>query len=105
MMRDRIKMYIKYCDPCQMQNMHKLEKCLHVLQPIPVPQKCFGQIGLDLIGPLCESNKKKYIITCVDYFSKYVEAKAEENKTGAAVATFIYDLICRYKLHNLPILC
>ena len=48
----------KYCDPCQMQNMHKLEKCPHILQSIPAPQKCFGQIGLDLIGPSCESNKK-----------------------------------------------
>ena len=59
MMRDRIQMYIKYCDPCQMQNTHKLKKCPQILDPIPVPQICFGQIGLDLIGPLCESNQKK----------------------------------------------
>ena len=89
-----------------------------------VPQKCFSKVGLDLIGPLCESNQKKYIIFCIDYFSKYVEAKAIENKTGVAVATFIYELICRYgvldititdqgkyygttayKLHNFHILC
>ena len=62
MMRDRIQMYIKYCDPCQKQNTHKLEKCAHVLKPISIPQKCFSKFGLDLIGPLCESNQKKYNI-------------------------------------------
>ena len=103
MMRDRIQMYIKYCDPCQKQNTHKLEKCAHILKPISVPQKCFSKVGLDLIGPLCESNQKKYIISCIDYFSKFVEAKAIENKTGVAVATFIYELICRYGVLDITI--
>ena len=103
MMRDRIQMYIKYCDPCQKQNTHKLEKCAHVLKPIFVPQKCFSKVGLDLIGPLCESNKKKYIISCIDYFSKFVEAKAIENKTAVEVATFIYELICRYGVFDITI--
>ena len=83
--------------------MHKLEKCPHVLQSITVPQKWWSQIGLDLIGPLCESNQKKYIITCEDYCSKYVKAKAIENKTGTAVATFIYELICRYGVMDIMI--
>ena len=28
------------------------------MKPISVPRKCFGQVGLDLIGPLCKSNQK-----------------------------------------------
>ena len=52
MMRDRIQMHIKYCEPCQMQNSHKLEKGAHVLHSIPVPAKCWVQIGVDIIGPL-----------------------------------------------------
>ena len=103
MMRDRIQMYIKYCDPCKKQNTHKLEKCAHILKPISVPQKCFSKVGLDLIGPLCESNQKKYIISCIDYFSKFFEAKAIENKTGVTVATFIYELICRYGVFDITI--
>ena len=103
MMRDRIQMYIKYCEPCQMQNSHKLEKCSHVLHSIPVPSKCWAQISVDIIGPLRESNNKKYIVTCVDYFSKYVEAKSLENKTGSAVGAFLYDLICRYGVVDITI--
>ena len=68
MMRDRIQMYTKYCKPCQIQNSHKLEKCPHVLHSVPVPTKCWAQIGIDIICPLRESNNKKYIVTCVDYF-------------------------------------
>ena len=63
----------------------------------------FQQGWADLIGPLCESNQKKYIISCIDYFSKFVEAKAIENKTGVPVAAFIYELICRYGVFNITI--
>ena len=59
MMRQSIQMYIKYCEPCQMQNTHKLEKCPHLFKSIPVPAKCWSEIGLDLFGPLKESNGKK----------------------------------------------
>ena len=103
MMRQLVQMYIKYCEPCQMQNTHKLEKCPHLLKSIPVLAKCWSKIGLDFIGPLKESNGKKYIISCVDYISKYVEAKAIENKTCSAVGTFIYGLICRYSVMDITI--
>ena len=39
----------------------------------------------------------------VDYFSKYVEAKAIQNKTGFTVATFICELICRYGVMDIMI--
>ena len=103
MMRDRIQMYIKYCKPCKMQNSHKLEKCPHVLHSVPVPSKCWAQIGIDIIGPLRESNNKKYIVTCVDYFLKYIEAKSLENKTGSAVGAFLHELICRYGVMDITI--
>ena len=103
MMRQQIEMFIKHCEPCQMQNAHKLEKCPHSLKSNPVLAKCWSKIVLDLIGPLKESNGKKYIISCVDYFSKYVEAKATENRMGSAVGTFTYDLMCRYGVMDITI--
>ena len=97
-------MYIKYCEPSQMQNSHKLVKCPHVLHSVPVPAECWAQIGVDIIGPLRESNNKKYIVTCADYFSKYVEAKGLENKTGSIVGAFLYELICRYSVMDIMIM-
>ena len=55
----------------------------------PCSCKMFFQMGVDLIGPLKQSNGKQYIISCVDYFSKYVEAKGIENKTDSEVTKFL----------------
>ena len=51
--------------------------------------------GIDLIGPLPEINGKKYIVTAICYFSKYVEAKAIESKSATEIAEFLFELICR----------
>ena len=40
----------------------------------------------------------------MDYFSKYVEAKAIENKTGTTITTFICELICRYGVMDIMII-
>ena len=54
----------------------------------------FFCLGVDLIGPLKEYEGKHYIATAVDYFTKFVEAKAISNKTADEVGTFIYELFC-----------
>ena len=65
--------------------------------------KILGKIGVDITGPLRESNNKKYIVTCVDYFLKYIEVKSLENKTGSTVGPFLYELICRYGVMDITI--
>ena len=87
-----------------MQNSHKLEKCPHVLHSLPVSAKCWTQIWVDIICPLRESNNKKYIVTFVDYFLKYIEAKSLENKTGSAVGEFSMISSVDMVLWTLPLL-
>ena len=54
------------------------------------------QIGLDLIH-MNKCRGYQYIITAIDYLSKYCEMRALKEKTAKEVATFIYeDLICRW---------
>ena len=56
---------------------------------------CISQVGLDLIGPLPLTKKgNKYIVTLVDYFSKWPEATALPDKTAVGVAYFIFELFC-----------
>ena len=38
-------MYVKYCEPCQLNNTKKLFKCPHEMQQIQVPNKIWTQIG------------------------------------------------------------
>ena len=52
--------------------------------------------GIDLVGPLRESQGYKYIAMAVCYFSKYVEVKPLRTKTSDEVALFLYELICQY---------
>ena len=51
---------------------------------------------MDIVGPLCECQGMKYIVTSVCYFTEWVEARAVPDETGAQVAGFIYWLFTRY---------
>lgn len=54
------------------------------------------QVGIDLIGPLPVTPRgNKYVVTLVDYFSKWPEASALPDKNATGVAHFIYELFCR----------
>ena len=48
------------------------------------------------MGPLPVTAKgNKYIITLVDYFSKWPEAEALPDKSAKGVALFLYRMMCR----------
>ena len=49
------------------------------------------QIGINLCG-LAEVNGFKYLILCIDYFSKWSEARAIEDKSAPTVANFLYKI-------------
>ena len=53
-------------------------------------------VDIDLVGPLCEVNGKKYIVTAICYFSKYVEAQAISSKSTTEIADYLFSLICQY---------
>ena len=54
------------------------------------------QVGIDMIGPLPLTKKgNRYIVTLVDYFSKWPEAAPLPDKTAPGVALFLYELFCR----------
>ena len=56
----------------------------------------FKFTGIDLIGPLQESEGKKYIATSMCSFTKFVEAKVIPNKTAEQVGIYIYELFSHY---------
>ena len=41
-------------------------------------------------------DRYKYLIVCIDYFSKWSEAKAIGDKDSITVAQFLYELISRH---------
>ena len=93
MLKD-IETYIKSCDQCQRRG-KPIGK--HELNPIETKEP-FYQIGIDLVGPLPQTQKgNKYIAVAIDYFTKWPEAKAIPNATAKEVSIFIFEeIICRH---------
>ena len=91
-----MRSYVSSCDRCQHTN-PKLFKQPAQLHPIPVKAEVWHRVGIDLVGPLKTSKKgNRYIVTCTDYFSKWIEAQAIPNKSAVTVAKFLLSLICRF---------
>ncbi|GET59234.1 DDE-type integrase/transposase/recombinase [Rhizophagus irregularis DAOM 181602=DAOM 197198] len=74
----------------------------HELNVIKVIEP-FYQIGIDVVGPLPVTKRNnRYIVTAMDYFTKWPEAKALETADAKEIARFIYeDIICRHGLKSL----
>ena len=91
---DDVSDYIKKCDTCQK---HKaMPKVISQdLQSIPVPSQVMKQIGIDICN-LPEVGGFKHLVVCIDYFSKWSEAKPLRDKSAPTVAQFLYELICHH---------
>ena len=93
-MRRDIEIYVKSCDSCQRRG-KPIGK--HELNVIKVKEP-FYQIGIDVVGPLpITERNNRYIVTAMDYFTKWPEARALETADAKEIARFIYeDIICRH---------
>ncbi|GJY41970.1 reverse transcriptase domain-containing protein [Tanacetum coccineum] len=60
----------------------------------------FYKWGIDIAGPFPEGpGKVKFLIVAMDYFTKWIEAKAVATITGNQVKKFVWDnIVCRFGL-------
>jgi hypothetical protein len=83
------------CLACQQGKIHR-HTCL-APQPIPIPQRRFSHLLVDLVGPLQYSNNFKYIFTIIDRTSKWMEAiPLSETSTAACAKALTFTLISRF---------
>nr|GEZ50000.1 reverse transcriptase domain-containing protein [Tanacetum cinerariifolium] len=83
---------IRKCNDCQI---HRLvtRHPQQPLTPITAPWS-FYKWGIDIAGPFLEGpGKVKFLIVAMDYFTKWVEAKAVATTTGGQVKRFVWDNI------------
>ena len=96
-LKDQVKDNVKACEPCKIghANFHEPME----MQPIPVTG-IYHKVGIDMIGPIQTSKAgNKYIITAIDYMSKWIEAAAVPDST--TTADFLYRNITTR--HGTPI--
>nr|GFC45054.1 reverse transcriptase domain-containing protein [Tanacetum cinerariifolium] len=87
---------IRKCSDCQIHRpitRHPQQP----LTPITVPWP-FYKWGIDIAGPFPEGpGKVKFLIVAMDYFTKWIEAKAVATITGGQVKKFVWDnIVCRF---------
>ncbi|XP_022040750.1 protein NYNRIN-like [Helianthus annuus] len=89
---------LRKCTACQ----RHVPKTLRPKNPlVPVTSAWpFQQWGIDLVGPFPDApGAVKFIIVAVDYFTKWVEAKALASTTAMVIRKFIWEhIICRFGL-------
>nr|GEW11645.1 reverse transcriptase domain-containing protein [Tanacetum cinerariifolium] len=56
----------------------------------------FDVCGIDFMGPFLSSRGNRYILVAVDYFSKWVEAKALPTNDARVVVMFLKSLFARF---------
>ena len=78
-MQEDIAQYISTCERCQWVNTTKLQKVHEELHNIPILMKPMAQVGIDLMK-LQPSKGYNYVITAIDYFTKYIEMGALKDK-------------------------
>ena len=93
MLKD-IELYVQACVRC-IRNQPSLKSPTVPLQPLPVITKVWFRVGMDLTGPLIESNGYKYILTVIDHFTRWIETRPLRMKEAREVARGLFSIYCR----------
>src|SRR6266540_418171 len=93
-MYEDIRGYIQTYDACQQRGNSKANNILHLIE-LKAP---FQRIEIDIVGLLTITKKRnRYIMTAIDYFTKWLIAKAIKEVTAKTISKFIYEkIICKH---------
>ena len=88
--------YVKACNKCQRFS-NIIRQLTKELTPMTVPWP-FAQWGVDIMGPFpIVMRRLKFLIVSIDYFTKWVEAKALATVTEKNVRGFVWrNIVYRY---------
>ena len=89
-----VRKYCESCDACQ-RVAKKREKV--PLIPMPIMDKPFRRIAMDVVGPLPRTRKgNQYILVVCDYATRYPEAFPLRTFTAPTVAEKLIEMFARY---------
>ena len=86
--------FMMHCDACQRSG--NISKKDEMLQSGILEVEIFDVWGIDFMGPFPLSDGNKYILVCVDYVSKWVEAQACSVNDARVVCRFLKKLFSRF---------
>jgi RNase H-like domain found in reverse transcriptase/Reverse transcriptase (RNA-dependent DNA polymerase)/Integrase zinc binding domain/Retroviral aspartyl protease len=93
-MDDAVKSFIQECSTCQHNRSDASSARPAPLRPIPPAALPFERWGMDFVGPFPESKSgNKFILTAIDYATRWVVAKPYPDKSSRSVMDFLYKHI------------
>ena len=94
MSRD-IRYWTRTCMACQRAKVS--QHVVAPLTPLPMPDKRFDSLHVDIVGPLPESQGYTYLLTIVDRFTRWPEAIPLSDISALTCArAFLYHWVSRY---------
>ena len=93
-MYDDVADFIRSCELCQKQGDIKISTKTE-LHSVPIPGNVMKQVSVDLCN-LPEVDGFHHLFVCIDYFSKWSEARPLKNKSATVIAQALYELMCRH---------
>ncbi|KAJ9509347.1 hypothetical protein QJQ45_001810 [Haematococcus lacustris] len=99
---ENVKSYVRSCHSCQV-NKSSAKKPAGLLQPLPIPEKPWDSVSMDLIVKLPASGPNKYdsILVFVDRLTKMVHlVKTWESMTATQYAKLFLEHV--FRLHGMP---
>ena len=91
-----VRRFCQSCSVCQ-KTLPKGRQGKAPLQKMPLIAEPFRRIAVDLIGPItpCSERGHKYILTVVDYATRYPEAEVLKTIDTISVAEGLISIFCR----------
>ncbi|KAJ9519372.1 hypothetical protein QJQ45_023170 [Haematococcus lacustris] len=99
---ENVKSYVRSCHSCQV-NKSSAKKPAGLLQPLPIPERPWDSVSMDLIVKLPASGPNKYdsILVFVDRLTKMVHlVKTWESMTATQYAKLFLEHV--FRLHGMP---
>ena len=89
-LEDDVSQYCLNCEKCQLYRSGRQKKTVFVT-PVPPVAIPFDRWGLDFVGRLSETRSgNKFIITAIDYASRWLVAKAVKSMEENVVVDFLF---------------
>ena len=99
--RKEVESFVRSCHPCQ------IAKNTRTVNPgvgrFPVPDQRFSVVHVDVVGPLPDSEGYKYILTCLDRTSRWLECYKMKAATSMECCKGFMEWTSRFGLPSLVV--